>query len=373
MLNILFLAANPLNTEPLMLAEEMRSIDSALRQTQFRDEIAVQSHWAVRIADLQELFQRHQPDVVHFSGHGSETNEIILQDEAGRGMTVPASALSNLFAIFSKKIRCVVLNACYSADQAVGIAEHIETVIGMPDVITDQAATRFTTAFYRAIGYGQDLQTAFRLGCNQLELDGIDERDRPQLLGRSDPATVKFDLGIPVPNNAKEGRLRMSETPWWEQGIVPGIETRQTNGDVIIATVGSGAKNVAVGKNINQVITEALGEPQPDDKVVIHDKMTELKNALTTLQGRVDTMVLQMADFQLTLLEGELIKTEGDQTPSANTITQVGDWLLDNLPDMAEIMIGLFATPAVGRVVGRAGEVAVDWLRKRFSFAKSSN
>ena len=55
-----------------------------------------------------------------------------------------------------------------------------------------------------------------------------------------------------------------------------------------------------------------------------------------------------------------------NETPSASTITQIGDWLLDNLPELAETLAGLFATPAVGRVVGRAGESAVSWLRKRF-------
>jgi hypothetical protein len=73
-----------------------------------------------------------------------------------------------------------------------------------------------------------------------------------------------------------------------------------------------------------------------------------------------------MAEFQLKLLQGELAKTGEGETPSASTITQVGDWLLDNVPQIAEILTGLFATPAVGRVVGKAGKVAVEWVKKRF-------
>jgi hypothetical protein len=67
------------------------------------------------------------------------------------------------------------------------------------------------------------------------------------------------------------------------------------------------------------------------------------------------------------LLAGELTKTGDGEQPSASTITQIGNWLLDNLPPIAEALTGLFATPAVGRVIGRAGDAAVTWARQRFA------
>lgn len=106
---ILFLAANPLNTSPLRLDEEVRAIDVALRQ------------------------------IVHFSGHGSETSEIILQDDDGDSVAVPAVALSSLFRVLKANVRFVMLNARYSVDQAAGITEEIDCVIGMDDAISDDA------------------------------------------------------------------------------------------------------------------------------------------------------------------------------------------------------------------------------------------
>jgi len=44
----------------------------------------------------------------------------------------------------------------------------------------------------------------------------------------------------------------------------------------------------------------------------------------------------------------------------------MGDWLLDNLPAIGEALGTLFALPAVGRVVGKAGEAAVKWVQQRF-------
>jgi hypothetical protein len=150
---------------------------------------------------------------------------------------------------------------------------------------------------------------------------------------------------------------------WWE--AIPS----HVGGDAVIATVGAGASNVAVGKNVTQTIYDTLGEPTPDDKDTIKRKFAEVSAALQNAQDQIDANTAQMAQFQLKLLEGELEKTEEDQAPSASTITQVGDWLLDNVPAIAEVITGLFATPAVGRVVGKAGEVAVQWLKGRFKRA----
>lgn len=375
MITILFLAANPLGTARLRLDEEVRLIDSALQQADASGRIDLRSHWAVRVSDLQSLFLRYQPDIVHFSGHSSEASEIVLQSEEGRAVVVPARALSELFALFKTHIRCVVLNACFSAEQAAGIAEHIDAVIGMREEISDQAAMQFVTGFYRGIGYGQDVLTAFNLGCSQLDLAQGAEAQKPQLLGKADPAAVRLAPPLapppappPAPAEARESVATMREKPWWEQipAAAPQITTGKTTGDVIIATVGAGARNVAVGKNIHQIITEVLGEPQPDDKTIIQAQLAQAQAALAALRGAADGTLLQMADFQLKLLGGELAKAGEAETPSASTITQVGDWLLDTLPQIAEALAGLFATPAVGRVVGKAGEAAVAWVKKRF-------
>lgn len=40
----------------------------------------------MRIDDLQELLLRHQPDIVHFSGHGTDENELILVNANGNGV-----------------------------------------------------------------------------------------------------------------------------------------------------------------------------------------------------------------------------------------------------------------------------------------------
>lgn len=192
-ISILFLAANPKDTHSLRLDEEMRGIDTALRGADFRDRFDIKQQWAVRVTDLQNYLLRYKPDIVHFSGHGSLTSEIILEDVTGNSHTVPARALSQVFSILKDNIRCVVLNACYSQQQAQAIAEHIDCVIGMSQAIGDVAAVSFAAAFYQALGYGRNVKTAFELGCSQIDLEHLDEQNTPQLLAKTvDPTKITF-------------------------------------------------------------------------------------------------------------------------------------------------------------------------------------
>jgi CHAT domain-containing protein len=189
----LFLAANPHGTDRLRLDEEIREIKEVLLKAEFRDNFEIAQEWAVRTKDLQGHLLRHQPDIVHFSGHGSHGSEIILEDISGNVQPVSRGALANLFKVLKDNIRCVVLNACYSKEQAQAIAQNIDCVIGMSDAIADRAAINFALAFYQALGFGRNVKTAFDLGCNQIGLDpeSADNEDVPHLIAENcDPEEV---------------------------------------------------------------------------------------------------------------------------------------------------------------------------------------
>ncbi len=189
-IRILFLAANPRDTDPLRLDQEIRIIDQRLRSSEYRDRFQVFQHWAVRVSDLQELLLRHKPHIVHFSGHGSKSGRIVLEDDNGSATSVSPDALRNLFHILKKDVRCVVLNACFSFNQADAIANEIDCVVGMSQAIGDESAKQFAGSFYQGLGYGENIAIAFELGCNAIDLSGLGDEDKPKLLTRKD---VKAD------------------------------------------------------------------------------------------------------------------------------------------------------------------------------------
>jgi hypothetical protein len=181
---ILFLAANPDGTQKLALDREAREIRSKIRAADHRDALVFHTEWAVRPDDLLQYLNELRPQAVHFSGHGT-TGELILNDEDGRAKPVSRAALRALFGLHTKTVRLVVLNACFSKEQADAIVEVIGCAVGMSQAIGDEAAIVFAAAFYRKLGFGDSVQAAFDEGCVALMLQGIPEEKTPVLLVRS--------------------------------------------------------------------------------------------------------------------------------------------------------------------------------------------
>lgn len=191
-LRILFLGSSPEGTVGLRLDQEVRDIDLALRQAEFRDQFDLRQQHAVRINDLQTALLRHRPQILHFSGHG-QTDGLYLEDETGQPRKVQGSVVARILAVFKKQIRCVVLNACYSKDQAEEIAKDIDCVVGMSSAVDDRSAIRFSVAFYQALAFGESVQMAFNLGCAQVDLAALGEGNLPQLVAsRTDPGDILF-------------------------------------------------------------------------------------------------------------------------------------------------------------------------------------
>jgi hypothetical protein len=183
-IKLLFVSANPAGTNRLALDEEVREITAKIRAAEYRDSLHLVSRWAVRPDDLLQALLEEKPHIVHFSGHGTGTSEIILSDQLGQPRPVSKSALESLFRILKDNVRVVVLNACSTRPQAEAIAETIDCVIGMNQPIGDKAGIVFAASFYRAIGFGRSIQEAFELGKTALLLEGIPEQYTPELLLR---------------------------------------------------------------------------------------------------------------------------------------------------------------------------------------------
>lgn len=262
-IKILFLAANPKDTNRIRLDEEIRVIDQAIRQTEFRQAFEIKQHWAVRVADIQGYLLRYQPHIVHFSGHGSRENEIMLEDKNGASHPVSKGAWSQLFSVLKDNIRCVVLNACYSQGQAEAIAQHADCVIGMSRAIGDSAAISFSAAFYQALGYGRDIKTAFELGCLQIDMENLNEQDTPKLFANNcnpeqivlvnelDAATQNnpaSPLGsdennAPAVHQNRKGGVHISSDSAHISGDIAGHDLTHIHGDVVIGASKSDKKN----------------------------------------------------------------------------------------------------------------------------------
>lgn len=210
---VLILSANPKGTMPLRLDEERREIEAGLMErSRLREQFRLVTKVAVRPRDFQRAMLDHSPQVVHFSGHGGSEKGLVIEDEMGQTKLLDADALGALFKLYADGLRCVLLNACYSAVQAKAIAQYVPYVIGMSDQIGDRAAIEFAVAFYDALGAGRDVAFAYQNACVAIRMAGIPEADIPVLHQNSDPSsTEKSETLVSLAQNNETRFLKLSK------------------------------------------------------------------------------------------------------------------------------------------------------------------
>lgn len=201
---ILFLAANPKSTPPLRLTQEFQEIREGLQNPKRQEHFELEERFDVRPENLHQAFYDVRPQIVHFSGHGLgtegdeqsvqgirdisplpesaiEPEGLVFENGLGQVNLVNTNTIAELFKCFADEVECVVLNACYSEKQAEAISQHIPYVIGMNRAVGDTAARTFAVSFYVALGEGKNIEKAFELARNMINLKGISEELRPVL------------------------------------------------------------------------------------------------------------------------------------------------------------------------------------------------
>lgn len=199
-IRILFLSANPVDTSKLQLDKEYVEINKLLQRSDESDKFELFVDTNITPATLHDAVQKYKPTIFHFSGHGFGTGELneetrsnvkppmlsglMIEDEYGKSSPISQSALDGLFELIAEEteLEVVILNACYSAEQAKTIKKHVKNVIGMTDAIGDKSAITFATGFYRALANGKTIENAFKWGKNAIALQNLNEEHKVVLV-----------------------------------------------------------------------------------------------------------------------------------------------------------------------------------------------
>lgn len=132
----MILASNSRGDLP-QIFREIRDSTEAIESGQNAQEFTVINKLAVRPGDLQKIFTKNEPYIVHFCGHGAREQGLFFEKDGLGEQPVSNEALSRLFYLFGWGVRCVLLNACYTEFQADAIVKHIPYVIGTSCAISD--------------------------------------------------------------------------------------------------------------------------------------------------------------------------------------------------------------------------------------------
>ncbi len=183
---IYLVSANPFPERPLKIELEQRAILRCLPPSW-----DIKYAPAARISDIVSDLRRYNPDIVHFSAHGSPMDRIVLLDDQGKPKETSRAIMDSLFRVMSGNIRLVVMNACYSKTQAKEIAEFIDCVIGTDNTLNDDNAITFAEQFYEALVAGRAVGKAVEEA--GILLTSIPPEHKPSLISEKrgvDPQTV---------------------------------------------------------------------------------------------------------------------------------------------------------------------------------------
>ena len=181
---ILIISANPGGTLPLRLEKEARQIKEAILKSPFREQFAVIHYPGARIKDIQGALLEHNNVYLHFCGHG-DNDGIALVDDDDNTKLVQSKPLVELLRLFSRNIKCVFMNSCYSISQCRKLSRHIKKTICMNKGIEDELAIHFAEVFYQSLGAGKSIDFSFKLARNSIDLHQLGGSDIPVLLSKT--------------------------------------------------------------------------------------------------------------------------------------------------------------------------------------------
>lgn len=198
---VAFFASDPgsTNEDKLALDEEARLIGIQIRASKHRDAVRLESRWAVRPMDLLQAVNELRPSVIHFSGHGSALEELVLQDDFGAPKHIAKEIIVQTLSLTSDSVQLVFFNTCFSRNQAQGCVQHINAAIGMNRAIQDNAARTFSAQFYSAIGFGLSIPKAFEQARALLLMEHPTQADIPALYLKEGVAEEDLILVAPHP------------------------------------------------------------------------------------------------------------------------------------------------------------------------------
>ncbi len=177
---ILFMSAGPSDQDRLNLDRELRKIEETIESAKHRERFDMKVKVALTFPALTKVMAEEAPNIIHFSGHGDHGG-LALENEQGGTEFMDKAVIDRLFSLFKGDIECILLNACYSKEQAHVISKNGTYVIGMNDSIGDEAAITFSSGFYQGLGANRSIQESFELAKIHLLQNNTNESETPEL------------------------------------------------------------------------------------------------------------------------------------------------------------------------------------------------
>ena len=180
--NILILPANPDTTEISHKRIGIQKLRAALKRANHGQIFKLEDRLETNAADIAQVLTEIEPYIVNISGHEDGVECIALKDKYNN----QAKLIADLFRHRGNNIKCVVLQGCYSENQAREIVRHIEYVIGISQELEDNTVIDFLVNFYYHVGSKWSIEESYDQSLNHLQRNGGECLLLPIILNKYD-------------------------------------------------------------------------------------------------------------------------------------------------------------------------------------------
>lgn len=174
---VLVLYANPQDQDYLHLREEEEAIREAVKTPNVNEVVPAFIRNAMT-KDIHAKILQHAPEILYFAGHGDK-NVLVFETYDFKTRTVKARPLANALSTQGNKLKCVILNSCFTDSTAAKIASEIKYVIGMRGSVDDDTAGKFAARFFEELNHGKSIVYAYLGACSSIEIDDINDYNKP--------------------------------------------------------------------------------------------------------------------------------------------------------------------------------------------------
>lgn len=217
-INILFLSAVPAGAPPLELDREYRAIEDALEASPNASRFRLFRYARVQRPELEHTLTTFQPQIIHFSGHGTKTGSLLIEAFGGQRWELDRDTIRTILKAYGQSVKMAVLNACHSEVTANTLRESVAYVVGNSTAVFDEAAIIFAQTLYTALFQNESLHQSFRDALKAVEARDAQSGLTPQLLttpASPDPRGVKpLEHWLSGRLNAAPARGLPDPPPW---------------------------------------------------------------------------------------------------------------------------------------------------------------
>lgn len=179
---VLFIVGDESDSSRTRLGQEFTAIETALGPRQMNSEFPWAQHYLPNL-DAVVGDDEFKARIVHIVGHPGGPDALMAGGETGPHR-YEATALATALHPVAHFVMCVILSACFSADQAAAIATEVPYVIGLHADIGD-AATSYAVDFYLSLRAGRSIAEAHEIASNQVRLEGVPADRLPTIIMRA--------------------------------------------------------------------------------------------------------------------------------------------------------------------------------------------